>query len=81
MSADFKCRARTTNYGDPIDCDWPHCGCDVKATKVVESLIEQGWGDLAAEREACALLADSIAGMERNSYVGAKIAEAIRNRS
>ena len=36
------CRARNS-YPDPVDCDWPHCGCDPKATKVVEALIEEGW--------------------------------------
>ncbi len=40
-----KCRARSTNYGDPIDCDWPFCGCDDHAEKVVQSLHECGWED------------------------------------
>ena len=42
--SDFRCRA-SNHYGDPIECDWPHCGCDPKATKVVETLVESGWGD------------------------------------
>lgn len=42
---DVKCRARTTNYGDPIDCEWPFCGCDDRAEKVVQSLQECGWED------------------------------------
>lgn len=40
-----KCRARSANYGDPIDCDWPFCGCDQHAEKVVQSLGECGWED------------------------------------
>jgi hypothetical protein len=27
----------------PQDCDWPHCGCDPVATKVLEALQEEGW--------------------------------------
>jgi len=29
------------NY--PQDCDWPTCGCDPYATKVIEALQEGGW--------------------------------------
>jgi hypothetical protein len=28
----------------PQDCDWPFCGCDPHATKVIEALQEMGWG-------------------------------------
>ena len=28
---------------EPMDCDWPVCGCDPAATKVIESLLESGW--------------------------------------
>lgn len=38
------CKARASNTGanDPQDCDWPSCGCDPLATKVLESLEEAG---------------------------------------
>ena len=26
----------------PTDCDWPNCGCDPAASKVIESLGEKG---------------------------------------
>jgi len=29
--------------GKPGECNWPDCGCDPHATKVIQSLIEQGW--------------------------------------
>ena len=41
-----KCRVRSSlNYGDPLDCSWPFCGCDDRAEKVVQSLQECGWED------------------------------------
>lgn len=27
----------------PEDCNWPFCGCDEKAMKVIETLLECGW--------------------------------------
>jgi hypothetical protein len=41
----WKCGARaqgTAGGNDPADCDWPTCGCDPYATKVIDALIEQG---------------------------------------
>ena len=40
----WKCKARTANMGanDPQDCDWPVCGCDPYADKVIEALQESG---------------------------------------
>jgi len=51
----FRCAANRT-ADPPQDCDWPHCGCDAKATKVIESLLEQGWmpAPLAESHEALA---------------------------
>jgi len=42
--APFKCKARSANMGanDPQDCDWPVCGCDPYADKVIEALSESG---------------------------------------
>lgn len=54
----FKCAARNS-YPDPLDCDWPHCGCDERASKVVEALIEEGWGRLHN-----ALPAQDVGGLE-----------------
>lgn len=41
----WQCAARrsgTAGGNDPADCDWPHCGCDEHASKVLESLQEEG---------------------------------------
>lgn len=41
----WTCAARKqgTVFGnDPADCDWPMCGCDPYANKVVEALQESG---------------------------------------
>jgi hypothetical protein len=41
----FTCAARrqgTAGGNDPVDCDWPVCGCDDHAMKVIESLEESG---------------------------------------
>jgi hypothetical protein len=40
----FKCKARSANMGanDPQECDWPVCGCDPHADKVIEALQESG---------------------------------------
>jgi len=40
----FQCKAR--HGGDPVepqDCDWPHCGCDPAADKVLAALHEEGY--------------------------------------
>lgn len=39
------CAARHSDTGanDPQECDWPFCGCDPHADKVIESLLECGW--------------------------------------
>lgn len=41
----FVCAARrqsTSGGNDPTDCDWPVCGCDPYADKVIASLQESG---------------------------------------
>jgi hypothetical protein len=41
----WTCAARaqgTAGGNDPADCDWPGCGCDPYATRVIEALEEQG---------------------------------------
>lgn len=35
-------RQGTAGGNDPVDCDWPTCGCDPYATKVIDALIESG---------------------------------------
>lgn len=42
-SGQFECAGRKQALPEPGDCDWPGCGCDPHATKVIESLLEQGW--------------------------------------
>jgi hypothetical protein len=44
-SRSFSCAAReagTAGGNDPQDCDWPVCGCDPYANKVIEALDESG---------------------------------------
>lgn len=41
-----ECAARkqgTAGGNYPADCDWPHCGCDEHADKVLAALQEEGW--------------------------------------
>jgi hypothetical protein len=50
MSETWKCEAANHNASmagasDPTDCDFPFCGCDPGAAKVIEALHEAGWGD------------------------------------
>lgn len=36
-------KAGTPNGSYPQDCDWPFCGCDPKANKVIEAIEESGF--------------------------------------
>jgi hypothetical protein len=53
---EVRCKARIAT-DPPQDCDWPLCGCDLKALNVAERLRESGWtppapaGDPAGEPE------------------------------
>jgi hypothetical protein len=43
--ASWHCAARkqgTAGGNDPADCDWPVCGCDPYANKVIAALQESG---------------------------------------
>ena len=44
VSEKWKCGAQP-HAADPQDCDWPHCGCDPDAQRVMQGLMEQGWGE------------------------------------
>ncbi len=39
------CAAQHSDTGanDPQECDWPFCGCDPKADKVIEAIEESGF--------------------------------------
>ena len=41
----WQCQAIMANTGanDPQDCDWPGCGCDPNADKVIAALQESGY--------------------------------------
>ncbi|MBS0369059.1 MAG: hypothetical protein JSS57_07660 [Proteobacteria bacterium] len=39
----WECAGRKQAYPEPGECDWPGCGCDPNATKVIESFLEQNW--------------------------------------
>ncbi|MCA6114292.1 hypothetical protein J6524_05025 [Bradyrhizobium sp. WSM 1738] len=49
--AAFECMGRKQALPEPGECNWPDCGCDPYATKVVESLLEQGWCDGTVSRQ------------------------------
>lgn len=40
---EWECLGRKQTLPEPGECNWPDCGCDPHATKVIESLVEQGW--------------------------------------
>lgn len=39
----WECMGRKQVLPELGDCNWPDCGCDPHAIKVIESLLEQGW--------------------------------------
>ena len=40
----WKCGARQRNIGPEVqDCDWPVCGCDPYASKVLDAIAESGF--------------------------------------
>lgn len=42
----FVCKARrlgSAGGNDPVDCDWPFCGCDPYANRVMEAINESGY--------------------------------------
>jgi hypothetical protein len=39
----YTCKAKLTGGPDPTDCDWPRCGCDPNANKVLEAISESGY--------------------------------------
>jgi hypothetical protein len=45
----WECIGRKQSLPEPGECNWPDCGCDPHATKVIESLVEQGWTPPAAQ--------------------------------
>lgn len=40
----WECMGRKQSLPELGECNWPDCGCDPHATRVIESLLEQGWG-------------------------------------
>lgn len=38
----WACAARKQSLPEPADCDWPVCGCDPYASKVISALQESG---------------------------------------
>lgn len=38
----FQCMGRKQSLPEPGECNWPDCGCDPHATKVIAALQEQG---------------------------------------
>jgi hypothetical protein len=54
QSAKWECAVAKLGKTDPPqDCDYPHCGCDPNAAKVVAALIEQGWEPRPNVDEMC----------------------------
>lgn len=52
---DWKCSAQP-RAAIPTDCNWPNCGCDPHAERVMEGLREAGWMDPDQIRELTAEL-------------------------
>ena len=50
-SATYECRARIGRAPDPQDCNWPLCGCDPHADKVIAALEESGILNVTAAAE------------------------------
>ncbi len=42
VDSPFICKAGNQQHPDPADCDWPLCGCDEKASRVMQHLQESG---------------------------------------
>lgn len=51
----WKCGALTYRGPEPQDCNWPYCGCDPKATEVLQALDEHGY-DLVDRHAALAAI-------------------------
>jgi hypothetical protein len=86
----FMCKVAAAGRTDPPqECSWPFCGCDTKATEVIEALVEMGWGSeetqhllrAKAEREAtefreCLVLLNELT----NPFIGVSPTELQRAR-
>lgn len=44
-SEKWVCAIHRVNLGssEVPECDWPHCGCDPEATRVLDMALECGW--------------------------------------
>lgn len=77
----FQCAARphgsnqTAGGNDPQECDWPICGCDPYADKVIASLQEQG--RLAAEPPAAQGEADPTNAIDAQERLIVDVSESI----
>jgi hypothetical protein len=63
----WACKARN-QLPDPQDCDWPYCGCDPQAQRVIDTLIEEGW-DASGSRDrkriaSLAKIMDGLGGID-----------------
>lgn len=79
---EFTCRVRAAGLTDPPqDCDWPMCGCDPRADKVIEALQESGCLVSRAEVERARsdddLLAEAQSLRERAERAEAELVEAM----
>lgn len=45
----WECGARKSCLPEPADCNWPFCGCDPYADKVMDALTESGFKIVKAE--------------------------------
>lgn len=71
--ADIKCAARkqgTAGGNAPAECDWPGCGCDEAANKVIDALQESG--NLAMTRASADVLREREAHHSREGFTNAK---------
>lgn len=57
-----RCKAQYA-MPEPQDCDWPFCGCDPHANRVLEALQESGYtivSDYAPDGEALTAASDNV---------------------
>ncbi len=57
----------TDGGNEPADCDWPLCGCDPAANKVLDALNEHGFELIKKCRKTdCELVREAITIIEAN---------------
>ena len=71
----WRCKAGSLPSGDVQDCDWPNCGCDPHAERMIEGLSEQGWigGEEASRLERALRTIASLPMPEQDNMLSANM--------